>query len=387
MIALNLIENEAKQVFFKYGIPIPKGTLIADPMQTADATKNMKPPYMVKAQIPAGGRGKAGGIIPATSTHEAEEAAKKLFGTQIKNLPVKQVLIEEKLSVKKELYLGVTVDRFNRCYVALASAVGGVEIEEVAEKTPDAIFRTKVDSQLGMRSFHALTIAKHLGYGGSQLLELSAIIQKLYRACVESDAELAEINPLVETEVGNFVAADARMVIDDNALFRHPEFAAESAQTLSAQEVLAQKNSLAYVKLDGDIGVVGNGAGLVMATLDLLTFFGGKPANFLDVGGGANMEAIKAALEIVLTDPQTKAVLVNVLGGITRCDDVARGIVEAVKEVGAGKPLAVRLVGTNQREGQKILADAGINVLDSMEEAAKQAVKLAVEGNGNGNFG
>ncbi len=387
MIALNLIENEAKQVFFKYGIPIPKGTLIANPKQIAAATQNMKPPYMVKAQISSGGRGKAGGIIPVTSAGEAEEAAKKLFGTQIKNLPVKQVLVEEKLSVKKELYLGITIDRSNRGYVALASAAGGVEIEEVAEKTPGAIFRSKVDSQLGMRSFHALIIAKYLGYGGSQLLEVSAIIQKLYRACVESDAEIAEINPLVETETGNFVAADARMVIDDNALFRHPEFAAESARTLSAQEVLAQKNNLAYVKLDGNIGVVGNGAGLVMATLDLLTFFGGKPANFLDVGGGANMEAIKSALEIVLTDLQTKAVLVNVLGGITRCDEVARGIVEAVKDVGAGKPLAVRLVGTNQREGQKILADAGISVLDSMEEAAKQAVKFAAEGSGNGNFG
>jgi len=223
-------------------------------------------------------------------------------------------------------------------------------------------------------------VAKQLGYGGSQLFELSVIIQKLYRACVESDAETAEINPLVETEAGDFVAADARMVIDDNALFRHPEYEAEEAQQLSSAEALALKNSLAYVKLDGNIGVVGNGAGLVMATLDLLTFFGGKPANFLDVGGGANIDAIKTALEIVLTDPDTKAVLVNVLGGITRCDEVAKGIVEAVKDVKTEKALAVRLVGTNQREGQKILADAGISVLDSMEEAAKQAVAFASGG-------
>jgi succinyl-CoA synthetase beta subunit len=386
LIVLNLIENEAKQVFTKFGIPIPKGTLIADSKQTSDAVKDLKPPYMVKAQVPAGGRGKAGGILTAASTQEAEEAAKKLFGSQIKSLPVKQVLIEEKLPIKKELYLGITVDRFNRSYVALASATGGVEIIEVAEKMPQAIFRTNIDSQLGMRSFHALAIAKQLGYVGNQLFELSAVIQKLYRACVESDAETAEINPLVETVAGNFVAADARMVIDDNALFRHSEYHVENVQSLSVQETLALKNNLAYIKLDGDIGVVGNGAGLVMATIDLLTFFGGKPANFLDVGGGANTEDIKAALEIVLADPDTKAVLVNILGGITRGDEVARGIVEALKDIKSEKPLAVRLVGTNQQEGQKILANAGINVLTSMEEAARQAVKFAMEESGHGNF-
>ena len=366
-------------MFVKYGIPIPKGMLIADSKQTAEAVINLKPPYMVKAQVPAGGRGKAGGIIPASSMHEAEEVAAKLLGAQIKNLPVKKVLIEEKLPVKKELYFGITVDRFNRSYVALASGMGGVEIEEVAEKTPKAIVRTIIDFQLGMRAFQALAVAKQLGYGGSQLLELSGIIQKLYQACVESDAEMAEINPLVETDVGSFVAADARMVIDDNALFRHPEYEANEVQMLSPAEAFASRNNLAYVKLEGDIGVVGNGAGLVMATLDLLTFFGGKPANFLDVGGGANMEAIRAALEIVLSDPDTKAVLVNVLGGITRCDEVARGIVEALKDTKARKPLAVRLVGTNQMEGQKILSDAGISVLDSMEKAARRAVEFAAE--------
>jgi len=380
VIILNLIENEVKQEFFKHGIPIPKGTIVTDSKQTVHAVSNLKPPYMVKAQVPVGGRGKAGGIIPAMSVHEAEEAATKLIGAQIKNLPVKQVLIEEKLSIKKELYLGITVDRFNRCYVALASAMGGVEIEEVAEKTPKTIIRTIVDSQLGIRSFHALSIAKQLGYSGSQLVELSTIIQKLYQAFVENDAEMVEINPLAETKTGSFVAADARMVIDDNALFRHPEYEAEEAQTLSSEETLALKNNLAYVKLEGDIGVVGNGAGLVMATLDLLNFFGGKPADFLDLGGGATIEAVKAALEIVLADSSTKAILVNVLGGITHCDEVARGIVEAAKEAKDAKvkkPLVVRLAGTNQEQGQRILADAGIRVLGSMEAAAKQAVEFA----------
>jgi len=373
---LNLFEYEAKQEFSTYSIPIPQGTLVTNSNQTAQAIAKLKPPYMIKAQVLVGGRGKAGGIISAKSAKEAEEAVAKLLGAQIKGLPVKQVLIEEKLPICKELYVGITIDRFNRGYVALASATGGVEIEEIAGKTPMAIIRTLIDPQLGIRSFHAMAIAKQLGYSGNQLAELAAIIQKLYQVCVDNDAELIEINPLAETETGNFVALDARMVIDDNALFRHPECAEREAEELSSQEALALKNNLAYVKLDGDIGVVGNGAGLVMATLDLLNFFGGKPANFLDLGGGATIEAITAALQIVFADPDTKAILVNVLGGITHCDDVARGIVEAAKEAKVKKPLVVRLVGTNQQEGQKILADAGISVLDSMEKAARQAVEI-----------
>ncbi len=373
---MNLFEYEAKQEFSTYSIPIPQGTLVTNSNQTAQAIAKLKPPYIVKAQVLVGGRGKAGGIISAKSAKEAEEAVAKLLGARIKGLPVKQVLIEEKLPIRKELYVGITIDRFNRSYVALASASGGVEIEEIAGKTPKAIIRTLIDPQLGLRSFHAMAIAKQFGYSGNQLAELAAIIQKLYQVCVDNDAELVEINPLAETETGNFVALDARMVIDDNALFRHPEYAEREAEELSSQEALALKNNLAYVKLDGDIGVVGNGAGLVMATLDLLNFFGGKPANFLDLGGGATIEAITAALQIVFADPDTKAILVNVLGGITHCDDVARGIVEAANEAKVKKPLVVRLVGTNQQEGQKILSDAGISVLDSMEEAARQAVEI-----------
>jgi succinyl-CoA synthetase beta subunit len=373
-----LIENEAKQLLLRYGIPIPKGILISNYKETLPGLSNLKPPYIVKAQIPAGGRGKTGGIISAMSPHEAQEAVTQLMGTQIMNFPVKQVLIEEKLPVKKELYLGFTVDRFNRSYVALTSKMGGMEIEDVAEKTPQAVVRTTVDPQLGIRSFHALSIAKQLGYRGGQLVELSIIIQKLYQAFAENDAEMIEINPLIETDSGSFVAADAKIVIDDNALFRHPEYKAKETQMLSVQEALALKNNLAYVKLDGDIGVVGNGAGLVMATVDLLNFFGGKPADFLDIGGGASADVIKVALKIVLDNPSVKSVLVNVLGGITRCDEVARGIIDAIKEAKEKKPLAVRLVGTNEKEGKRILIDAGISVLDSMEEAAKQAVAFAV---------
>jgi len=373
---LNLFEYEVKQEFLKHEISIPKGVLITESAQTAQATVNLKPPYMVKAQVLVGGRGKAGGILSAASEKEAEEAAAKLLGAQIKGLLVKQVLIEEKLPIRKELYLGIAIDRFNRSYVALVSATGGVEIEEAAVKTPKAIIRTLIDPQLGIRSFHSVAIAKQLGYSGNQLVKLSNIVQKLYQVCVDNDAEMVEINPLAETETGDFVALDARMVIDDNALFRHPEYVAKENEALSPQEILALKNNLAYVKLDGDIGVVGNGAGLVTATLDLLTFFGGKPANFLDLGGGATIEAIVAALQIVFSEIDTKVVLVNVLGGITHCDDVARGIIEAANEAKVKKPLVVRLVGTNQREGQKILAEAGISVLNSMEEAAKKVVEI-----------
>jgi succinyl-CoA synthetase beta subunit len=373
---LDLFEYEAKQEFSKLDISIPKGKLITKSTQTAEATAKLKPPYMVKAQVLAGGRGKAGGIISATSEKEAEEAAVKLLGARISGLPVKQVLIEEKLPIRKELYLGIAIDRFNRSYVALASATGGIEIEEIATKTPKTIIKTLIDSQSGVRSFHSIAIAKQLGYSGNQLVKLSTIIEKLYQVCIDNDAELVEINPLAETETGDFVALDARMVIDDNALFRHPEYAAKETEALSPQEALALKNNLSYVKLHGDIGVIGNGAGLVMATLDLLNFFGGKPANFLDLGGGATIESIAAALQIVFAEPDTKVIMVNVLGGITHCDDVARGIVEAANKAKVKKPLVVRLVGTNQQEGQKILANAGISALDSMEEAAKQAVEI-----------
>jgi succinyl-CoA synthetase beta subunit len=381
---LNLFEYEAKHELSKHNISIPNGALVTRSTQTAQAIANLKPPYMVKAQVLIGGRGKAGGIISATSEKDVEETVEKLLGSQVRGLLVKQVLIEEKLPVIKELYLGITIDRFNRSYVALASETGGIEIEEIATKTPRAIIRTLINAQSGLQPFNSMAVAEQLGYRGNQLVKLSTIINSLYQVCTDNDAELVEINPLAETETKDFVALDARMIIDDNALFRHPEYAAEETEALSTQEALALKNNLAYVKLDGDIGVVGNGAGLVMATLDLLNFFGGKPADFLDLGGGATIEAIAAALKIVFAEPDIKVILVNVLGGITHCDDVARGIVETLSQAKVKKPLVVRLVGTNQKEGQKILSDAGISVLDSMEEAAKQAVDFTKERKPNG---
>jgi succinyl-CoA synthetase beta subunit len=374
---VNLFEYETKYELSANGIPIPKGILVSNSNETLSAIEHLKPPYMVKAQVLVGGRGKAGGIIAAKTAKEAQEAVSKLLGTQLKGSIVKQVLVEEKLAKRKELYVSIMVDRSNRSYVVLASEAGGVEIEEIADRTPKAIIKTPIDWLFGFSSFQAAAIAKEIGYSGNKLLELSAVMQKLYQICLNNDAELVEINPLAETDNGNFVALDARMSIDDNALFRHPKYAARHSQTLTPQEDLALKNNLAYIKLDGDIGVIGNGAGLVMASLDLVNFFGGSPADFLDLGGGANIEAITTALEIVFADPDTAVILVNVLGGITHCDDIARGIVNVVSEAQVKKPLLVRLMGSNQREGQEILSKAGITTLDSMEEAAKQAVEIA----------
>jgi len=374
---MKLLEYEAKRILAKYGVPTPKGELATDITQALEIASRLNPPLVIKAQVPVAGRGKAGGILFANSTAEVERAAEKLLSMQIKGIPVRSIWIEEKIQVRKELYFGMTVDRFAKSYVAIASSEGGMEIEEVATKTPEKVIRFPINPQWGFRPHHARQIAKRMGYSGSQLSILGNIFHSLYRAGMDYDAELIEMNPLVETPDGNFVAVDTRMIIDDNALFRHPEFKERVLEgELSPQEIEAAKNDLAYVKLDGDIGVIGNGAGLVMATLDAIQLYGGKPANFLDVGGGAPSEKIAAALKIVLSDPNVKALFLNILGGITRCDEVARGVLAAKEKLGIEKPLVIRLVGTNEEEGKRILTEAGIHVLESMEEAAQRVVEI-----------
>jgi succinyl-CoA synthetase beta subunit len=376
---LKLYEYEAKNMLTQYGIPVPQGALITNANRAVSAVAKLKPPFAVKSQVLVAGRGKAGGILFADSAEEAEKAAEKLLKTTIKGIRVKKVLIEEKLPVNKELYCGVTIDRFARSYVALASATGGMEIEEIAATTPQTILKILINPQQGFRSFHARQFARKLGYHGASLAELARIFEKLYQAGMDCDAELIEINPLAETGDGSFVALDARIIMDDNALFRHQEYKTrllEEERDHTPQETQALRNDLAYVKLEGNIGVIGNGAGLVMATLDMIRYYGGEPANFLDAGGGAPAERIAAALQIVLSDQNVKALFVNILGGITRCDDVARGIIEASKSATLTKPMVVRLVGTNEEEGERILAEAGIPVLDSMEEAAIRVVEI-----------
>jgi succinyl-CoA synthetase beta subunit len=377
---LKLFEYEAKNILAKHGITTPPGGLATGADRAREVAAKLRMPVVVKAQVLIAGRGKAGGILFAQSVEEAEKAAEKLLGMKIKEIPVKSVWVEEKIQVKKELYFGITTDRFNQCYVAVASSLGGVDIEEVASKTPEKVVKTPINPQLGLRSFQTKGIAAKMGYRGDQISELGKTLERLYDAGMENDAELIEMNPLTETVEGRFVAADARIIVDDNALFRHQDYKKrflEGETDLSPEEVEAMNNDLAYVKLEGNIGVIGNGAGLVMATLDTIQYYGGKPANFLDVGGGAPSEKTALALKIVLSDPRVKTLFINILGGITRCDDVARGILEAKEKVGVTTPMVIRLVGTNDAEGKRILKEAGIHVLESMEEAAQRAVELS----------
>jgi succinyl-CoA synthetase beta subunit len=380
---LKLFEYEAKNILEKYGIPIPRGGIATNPIQTQEVASKLELPVVVKAQVLVAGRGKAGGILFADTPEEANEAARKLFAMQIKGTPVRSVWVEEKVKVKKELYFGITTDRFSQSYVAITSASGGMDLEEVAAKTPEKVLKTAIDPFGKLQAFQTRAMAKKLGYGGNQMSELARVFERVSRAGSDYDAELIEMNPMVETADGKFVAADARLIIDDNALFRHLEYKTrllEGEGELTPQEQEARRSDLAYVKLDGNIGVIGNGAGLVMASLDTIQYYGGKPADFLDVGGGASSDTTATAFEIVLTDPDVKVLFINILGGITRCDEVARGILEAREKVGVTKPMVIRLVGTNEEEGKRILTEAGLHVLDSMEEAAQKVVEIVKHG-------
>jgi succinyl-CoA synthetase beta subunit len=379
-LTLKLLEYQAKEYFRKHGIPTPQGRMVTTSGEAREYTEELGKPVVIKAQLPVGGRGKAGGVKFADTPEEAAEAAEALLGMKIKGLTVKTLYVEEKLSIVNEIYLGVTVDRRNKSYVVLASSEGGMDIEEVAAETPDRIVRYMVDPLRVLRSYHARLIAKRLGYGGRKMLQLAATVESLYNVALEMDAELTEINPLAEIDDG-FTAADARLNVDNNALFRHEELEKRLMESyrgeLTWREMEARSQGLTYVELDGNIGVIGNGAGLTMATLDTVMLHGGRAANFLDLGGGATPERIDEAAEFVLRDERTKALLVNVLGGITRCDNIAEGVVEARREVAAEKPVVVRMMGTKEEEGRRILKEAGIETFDSMEEAAELAVRLA----------
>ena len=377
---MKLLEYEAKEVFRRYGVPLGMSAVAVTPEEARDAAMLIGKPIVVKAQVGVGGRGKAGGIKPADNPAQAYEVAKQILGMKIKDLPIRKVLVEERLPIQHEVYLGVIVDRAARCYTILASSEGGVNIEEVAAKTPEKIVRNNIDPLRGLRSYNANNVAKRLGYGGKKMQQLGDILQKLYRVAYEMDAELTEINPLVETADG-FIAADARLNVDNNALYRHKELEAKYLESfegeLTPREMEARAMDLTYVELNGDIGIIGNGAGLTMATLDTVMLYGGRAGNFLDLGGGASPDRIGKAVEFVLKDNRVKALFVNVLGGITRCDDTAKGIIEARGKLGDNKPIVVRMMGTNEEEGKRLLHGAGIETNDTMEEAAQKAVQLA----------
>jgi succinyl-CoA synthetase beta subunit len=380
---LKLFEYEAKTILKEQGVETPKGFLAKTSREVGEVAGRFVCPLVVKSQVLLSGRGRAGGILFASSVEEAEEAAERLLDSEVKGVPVKRVLVEERVQVKEELYFGVTVDRFSRSYVVVSSSTGGVDIEDVALQFPEKVLRMGIEPGLGFRPFHARRIAEQMGYSGRQLLELARILETVSRLAVDCDSVLFEVNPLVETVTGKFVAIDAHIEIDDNALFRHPEFEKrlfEDVRKVSSLEIQALRNGIDYVKLDGNIGVVGNGAGLVMATLDMLNYYGGRPANFLDLGGGAAVERTKVALEIVLSDPDVDVVFVNILGGITHCDEVARAVVEVMGAIDAKKQLVIRLVGTNEEEGKRVLRNKGLMVFESMEVAAERVVEIGRKG-------
>ncbi len=375
---MKLFEFEAKNILKEYGIAIPDGGVARSPEEAAAVAAKVAKPVAVKSQVLVAGRGKAGGIKFADSAAEAKKIAGELLGADIKGSTVKILLIEEKLDIAAQYYASVTIDRQAKSYIVLASTEGGVDIEQVANATPEKIVRYRVDPGTGFNEAAAVKMLDGLKMAQQDAARLGAALNTLYKAALDKDADLVEMNPLVKTADGRFFAADARMITDDNALFRHPELASRSADRVddTPLEAAARKQGLAYVDLDGYIGIVGNGAGLVMATLDLVSYFGGKAANFLDVGGGGNVDVTKRGILLVMSKPQVRAVFVNILGGITRCDIVAQAVIEALKEAPVKKPIVVRMMGTNEELGNRMLNEVGIKTYPNMEAAIQEIVKL-----------
>jgi len=378
---VNIHEYQAKEIFRKYGIPIPPGEVATTPEEAESIARKFGTTVVVKAQVHAGGRGKAGGVKLAKTPAEAKSIAAQILRLTIKGLPVQKVLVTPAADIASEAYVGIIVDRASKRPVVIASPAGGIDIEEVAARTPDKILRHAVDPRYGLQMFEAMQAAFFLYSDIKQVRAAAKILQQLYRAFSENGGSLAEINPLVTTPAGEMVALDAKMVIDDNELDRHPELAAlrdESAEDPS--EVQARKANLTFIKLEGNVGCVVNGAGLAMATMDLVKYYGGEPANFLDIGGSSNPEKVVAALRIITSDPSVKAILFNIFGGITRTDDVANGIVTAIKQNPLKVPLVIRLTGTNEEIAVKILKENRLSAMTDMDEAVKKAVALATGG-------
>ncbi|MBS1252885.1 MAG: Succinate--CoA ligase [GDP-forming] subunit beta [Anaerolineales bacterium] len=375
---MKIHEYQAKRLFAKYDIPIPEGGVAETPEEARKIAARLGVPVVVKAQVLVGGRGKAGGIRLSSNPDDAASCAAKILGMEIKGLTVKKVLIDEAADIQDELYLGVVLDRANRRVVMMGSSEGGVDIEEVAASTPEKIVRATIDPLLGLRDFQARELAYGIGLDKNVIRAFGVIAHSLYRAYMENDASLAEINPLVVTGDGKLLAVDGKMNIDDSGLFRHLNI--EAMRDIGAEdesERHARAADLSYVELDGEIGCMVNGAGLAMATMDIVKLYGSEPANFLDIGGGAQAEKVAEALRIILRDPRVKAVLFNIFGGITRGDEVACGILEALEELDTDVPMVARIVGTRAEEGRQLLADAEMITAGSLRDAAQKAVAAA----------
>jgi succinyl-CoA synthetase beta subunit len=385
---MKIHEYQAKAILAKFGVPVPRGEFISKKEDAEGVARKLATPVVVvKAQIHAGGRGKGGGVKLARSPQQAAELAGQILGMTLitpqtgpEGRLVRRLLIEEGLDIKRELYLSVLVDRATAAPVFMASSSGGMEIEEVAREHPEAILRETISPATGLQAYQVRKLAFGLGLPAEMLKVAVPFFQALYRAFVETDASLLEINPLVVTGDGRLVALDAKVNFDDNALFRHPEFAElRDVDEETPLEVEASKFKLNYIQLDGNVACMVNGAGLAMATMDIIKLSGGSPANFLDVGGGASEEQVRNAFKILLSDPNVRAVFVNIFGGILRCDVLAGGVVKAARELGIRVPVVVRLEGTNVEAGQKILRDSGLNftVAAGMKDGAQKVVQLA----------
>jgi succinyl-CoA synthetase beta subunit len=378
---MDLLEYQGKQLLARHGIPVPKGRVAANSEDAVAAANEIGYPCAIKAQVQIGGRGKLGGIKIAANEAQAREHASAILGMDIRGLTVHELWIEGASSIASEYYASVVLDRTAKAALVMLSTRGGMDIEQVAEETPEAIASLHVDPLFGFQPFHARRLAYEARVDRDVVGPVGAFLGALYRTFIEEEAMLVEVNPLVVTPERDVVALDAKVTLDDNALYRHPDNA--GLRDLSAedpQERMAKERHLVYVKLDGDIGILGNGAGLVMSTLDVVAQHGGKPANFLDAGGGAKAEAITAAVEVILSDPKVKAVLFNIFGGITRCDEVARGLIEAFAQIEPAVPFVVRLDGTNGVEGRELLKSAAlsnVHAADTMNEAAALVVELA----------
>jgi succinyl-CoA synthetase beta subunit len=377
---VNIHEFQAKEILRRHGVPIPEGEVARTPEEAEALAARYGVPVMVKAQVHAGGRGKAGGVKYCPTPADAKEKASKILGMEIKGLTVHQVLVTVAADIGTEAYVGIIVDRATKRPVFMVSAAGGIDIEEVAATTPEKIRYHGVDPRYGLRTYEAMQLGFFL-YKDAKLARAAAkIMQQLYAAFMETGCSLAEINPLVVTPTGDVVAVDGKMVIDDNELDRKPQLEALRDETAEdPAEVAARKANLTFIKLDGNVGCVVNGAGLAMATMDLVKYYGGDPANFLDIGGSSNPEKVVNALRIITADPNVKAILFNIFGGITRTDDVANGIVTATKENPLTVPIVIRLTGTNEEIAVKILQDNGFSASSDMDEAVQRAVALATE--------
>jgi len=378
---VNIHEYQAKEIFRRNGIPIPPGEVATTPEEAEAIARKFGATVVVKAQVHSGGRGKAGGVKLARSPEDAKSIAAQILKLTIKDLPVRKVLVTQAADIASEAYVGIIIDRASRRAVFIVSPAGGIDIEEVAAKTPDRIRRHPIDPRYGLQAYEAVQLAFFLYPDVKQARPAAKILQQLYKAFTKSGASLAEINPLVTTPAGDVVALDAKMVIDDNELDRRPDIAALRDESSEApSEVDARKANLTFIKLDGNVGCVVNGAGLAMATMDLVKYYGGEPANFLDIGGSSNPEKVVNALRIITSDPNVKAILFNIFGGITRTDDVANGIVTALKQSPLQVPLVIRLTGTNEEIALRILKDNGLSAMTDMDEAVKKAVALATGG-------